>query len=93
MNNFMKQFLPPCFAALLLMSPSYGQDTQDTQASSRAPQAGTTVLLGIIGSVVGGLLARLFSRPVEGSSFHPAGFILSIVGAILVVLLVRVAGG
>jgi uncharacterized membrane protein YeaQ/YmgE (transglycosylase-associated protein family) len=53
---------------------------------------GTTVL-GIIGSVVGGYIARLFSRPAEGSSFHPAGFIMSIVGAIAVVLLVRLAGG
>ena len=52
-----------------------------------------TTLLGIIGSVVGGLLARLFTRPAEGSSFHPAGFLLSIVGAIVVVLLVRLAGG
>ena len=52
-----------------------------------------TTLLGILGSVVGGLLARLFSRPAEGSSFHPAGFFLSIVGAIVVVLLVRLAGG
>jgi uncharacterized membrane protein YeaQ/YmgE (transglycosylase-associated protein family) len=52
-----------------------------------------TTLLGIIGSVVGGLLARLFSRPPEGTSFHPAGFLLSIVGAIVVVLLVRLAGG
>ena len=48
-----------------------------------------TTLLGIVGSVVGGLLARLFSRPPEGTSFHPAGFLLSIV----VVLLARLAGG
>ncbi len=33
-----------------------------------------TTLLGIIGSVVGGLLARLFSPPAEGSSFHPRDF-------------------
>jgi uncharacterized membrane protein YeaQ/YmgE (transglycosylase-associated protein family) len=52
-----------------------------------------TTLLGLLGSVVGGLLARLFSRPAEGSNFHPAGFFLSIVGAIVVVLLVRLAGG
>ena len=51
-----------------------------------------TTLLGIIGSVVGGLLARLFTRPAEGSRFHPAGFFLSLVGAIVVVLLVRLAG-
>lgn len=48
-----------------------------------------TTLLGIVGSVVGGLIARLFSRPPEGSSFHPAGFVMSIVGAIVVVFLVR----
>ena len=52
-----------------------------------------TTLLGIIGSVVGGLLARLFSRPPEGSRFHPAGFVMSIIGAIVVVFLVRLVGG
>ena len=52
-----------------------------------------TTILGIIGSVVGGFIARLFSKPPEGSSFHPAGFIMSIVGAIVVVFLVRLVGG
>ena len=52
-----------------------------------------TTLLGIIGSVVGGLLARLFSRPAEGSTFHPAGFFMSIIGAIVVVFLLRLVGG
>jgi uncharacterized membrane protein YeaQ/YmgE (transglycosylase-associated protein family) len=42
-----------------------------------------TALLGVGGSIVGGLIARLFSKPAPGSSFHPAGFIMSIVGAIL----------
>ena len=41
---------------------------------------GTTVL-GILGSVIGGLIARLFSRPAEGSRLHPAGFLMSIIGA------------
>ncbi|MBV9390752.1 MAG: GlsB/YeaQ/YmgE family stress response membrane protein [Verrucomicrobia bacterium] len=53
---------------------------------------GTTVL-GILGSIVGGLIARLFSRPAEGSSFHPAGFIMSIIGAIVLIFIVRLAGG
>jgi uncharacterized membrane protein YeaQ/YmgE (transglycosylase-associated protein family) len=48
-----------------------------------------TTLLGIAGSVIGGLIARLFSRPPEGSKFHPAGFIMSIIGAIVLVFLVR----
>ena len=42
-----------------------------------------TTLLGIGGSIVGGLIARLFSKPAPGSAFHPAGFIMSILGAIL----------
>ena len=42
-----------------------------------------TTLLGIGGSIVGGLIARLFSRPAPGSAFHPAVFILSIIGAII----------
>jgi uncharacterized membrane protein YeaQ/YmgE (transglycosylase-associated protein family) len=43
----------------------------------------TTTLLGIAGSIVGGLIARIFSKPAPGSAFHPAGFILSIIGALL----------
>jgi uncharacterized membrane protein YeaQ/YmgE (transglycosylase-associated protein family) len=42
-----------------------------------------TTLLGIGGSIVGGLVARLFSKPEPGSSFHPAGFIMSILGALI----------
>jgi uncharacterized membrane protein YeaQ/YmgE (transglycosylase-associated protein family) len=52
-----------------------------------------TTILGIVGSLAGGLLARLFSRPPEGSRFHPAGFIMSIIGAIVVVFLIRLVGG
>jgi uncharacterized membrane protein YeaQ/YmgE (transglycosylase-associated protein family) len=52
-----------------------------------------TTILGIVGSLAGGLLARLFSRPPEGSRFHPAGFIMSIIGAIVVIFLIRLAGG
>lgn len=52
---------------------------------------GTTVL-GILGSVIGGLIARLFSRPPEGSRFHPAGFLMSIIGAIILVFLSRFIG-
>jgi uncharacterized membrane protein YeaQ/YmgE (transglycosylase-associated protein family) len=46
-----------------------------------------TIIIGLIGSIVGGLIARLFSKPAEGSSFHPAGFILSIIGAIVILWL------
>ena len=46
-----------------------------------------TAVLGIVGSLVGGLLARLFSKPREGAVFHPAGFLLSIVGAIVLLVI------
>jgi uncharacterized membrane protein YeaQ/YmgE (transglycosylase-associated protein family) len=44
-----------------------------------------TIVLGIVGSVVGGLIGSLFSRGKTG--FQPAGLIMSIIGAILVLWL------
>jgi len=43
-----------------------------------------TSLVGIVGSVVGGLIGRLISKPKEGQPFHPAGLIMSVVGALVV---------
>jgi uncharacterized membrane protein YeaQ/YmgE (transglycosylase-associated protein family) len=48
-----------------------------------------TTILGIVGSLVGGFIGGLVSKPQEGSKFHAAGFLLSIVGAIVVLLLWR----
>ncbi|MCE0523130.1 MAG: GlsB/YeaQ/YmgE family stress response membrane protein [Methylacidiphilales bacterium] len=47
-----------------------------------------TSLVGIGGSVVGGLIARIFSKPKDGSFFHPAGFILSIIGAVILLFVI-----
>lgn len=41
-----------------------------------------TTGLGVGGSIVGGLLGRLFSQPRDGAMFHPAGFFMSLVGAV-----------
>ncbi len=46
-----------------------------------------TIVLGIVGSVAGGFIAGLVSKPREGSRFHPAGFLMSIVGAVVVLFL------
>jgi len=46
-----------------------------------------TTLLGIVGGVLGGLIGRLFSKPEPGSAFHPAGFIMSVIGAVIVLFL------
>jgi uncharacterized membrane protein YeaQ/YmgE (transglycosylase-associated protein family) len=45
-----------------------------------------TIVLGIIGSIIGGFVSHIFAAPV-GRRFHPAGFILSTLGAILVLYL------
>ena len=52
-----------------------------------------TTVLGIAGSIVGGLIGRLFSKPEPGSSFHPAGFIMSVICAILLLWLWGKYGG
>jgi uncharacterized membrane protein YeaQ/YmgE (transglycosylase-associated protein family) len=46
-----------------------------------------TTLLGIGGSILGGLLGRLFSKPAPGTPFHPAGIIMSILGALILLFL------
>ena len=48
-----------------------------------------TAVLGIAGSFVGGFLGSLISRPQQGSMFHPTGFFMSIVGAVVLLLLWR----
>ena len=48
-----------------------------------------SVLLGICGSLLGGYLPRLFDRDRQLRPFEPAGFIGSIIGAVLIIFLVR----
>jgi uncharacterized membrane protein YeaQ/YmgE (transglycosylase-associated protein family) len=48
-----------------------------------------TTGLGIVGSFVGGFLIRLFSKPADGAMFHPAGILMSIIGAIIVLYVGR----
>lgn len=45
-----------------------------------------TVVLGIVGSIVGGVIGRAIWRSPDGR-FHPAGFFLSIIGALIVLWL------
>ena len=42
-----------------------------------------TAALGIVGSFVGGLLGMVISRPAPGAKFHPAGFFLSVITAMI----------
>jgi uncharacterized membrane protein YeaQ/YmgE (transglycosylase-associated protein family) len=45
-----------------------------------------TGILGIVGSFVGGFLVRLFSKdvPADTGKIQPAGILMSVVGAVLV---------
>ena len=42
-----------------------------------------TAIVGIVGSLVGGVIGGMIWRSADGK-FHPAGWILSIVGALIV---------
>jgi uncharacterized membrane protein YeaQ/YmgE (transglycosylase-associated protein family) len=48
-----------------------------------------TTLLGIGGSLVGGFVGALINRPTDGSMFHPAGLIMSVVGALVLIWVIQ----
>jgi uncharacterized membrane protein YeaQ/YmgE (transglycosylase-associated protein family) len=54
----------------------------------------TTILIGIVGSFVGGFLGYLFfHKDAQNGLFQPSGLIGSVIGAIIVLLLwIRVGG-
>jgi uncharacterized membrane protein YeaQ/YmgE (transglycosylase-associated protein family) len=55
---------------------------------------GGTIVLGIVGSFVGGLLGYLlFGQDIEDGAVQTSGLIGSVIGAVLVLLLVRRFGG
>ncbi|HEX5386498.1 MAG TPA: GlsB/YeaQ/YmgE family stress response membrane protein [Gemmatimonadales bacterium] len=50
-----------------------------------------TIVVGIVGSLIGGFIGRLMSKPAPGARFHPAGFFMSIVGAVVLLIILRFA--
>ncbi|MBV8500560.1 MAG: GlsB/YeaQ/YmgE family stress response membrane protein [Paucibacter sp.] len=46
-----------------------------------------TGVLGIAGSFVGGFITQLFNKPADGALVHPAGLIMSIIGAMILLYL------
>ena len=44
-----------------------------------------SALLGVGGSFVGGLIGRVLSPVAADQPFHPAGFVMSIIGAMLLI--------
>jgi len=51
-----------------------------------------TGLVGIAGSFVGGFIARIFSKPADGALVHPAGLVLSVIGALILLYAMQRAG-
>ena len=51
-----------------------------------------TGVIGIVGSFIGGFIARLFSKPADGALVHPAGIILSVIGALILLFVMQKAG-
>jgi uncharacterized membrane protein YeaQ/YmgE (transglycosylase-associated protein family) len=45
-----------------------------------------TIILGVVGSLLGGALTHMFLRP-KNERYHPAGLIFSTLGAILVLFI------
>jgi uncharacterized membrane protein YeaQ/YmgE (transglycosylase-associated protein family) len=52
-----------------------------------------TIALGIVGSLVGGLVVGLLFRPGDGDAFAPVGWLGSIGGAVIALLVYRAMGG
>lgn len=51
---------------------------------------GGTVLLGVVGSFVGGFLGYvLFGKDASHGAFQPSGFVGSLIGAVIVLLIYR----
>lgn len=51
-----------------------------------------TGIVGIVGSFIGGFIARLFSKPADGAIVHPAGLVLSVIGALILLYVMQRAG-
>jgi len=48
-----------------------------------------TSIIGIGGSVIGGFIGALIKKPADGAMFHPAGFVMSIIGAVVLLYAMR----
>jgi uncharacterized membrane protein YeaQ/YmgE (transglycosylase-associated protein family) len=48
-----------------------------------------TTVVGLLGSLVGGYIGHWMHKPAPGTKFHRTGFLMSIVGAIVLLLVLR----
>jgi len=48
-----------------------------------------TTGVGILGSLIGGVVGGMIKKPEPGAKVHPAGLALSVVGAVVLLLVLR----
>jgi uncharacterized membrane protein YeaQ/YmgE (transglycosylase-associated protein family) len=48
-----------------------------------------TTIVGVVGSFVGSIISGIFSKPQPGQAFNPAGLVMSIIGAVVVLIIWR----
>jgi uncharacterized membrane protein YeaQ/YmgE (transglycosylase-associated protein family) len=51
-----------------------------------------TAIVGVVGSIIGGLIGGMISKPADGAVFHPAGFFMSIIGAVILLFVLKLTG-
>lgn len=49
-----------------------------------------TTAVGILGGIIGGFIGGHFSKTDRDARFRPAGFLMSIIGAIVLLIILRV---
>ena len=50
------------------------------------------MLAGVFENFTGGFIARLFSKPADGAIVHPAGLVLSVIGAMILLFVAKKIG-
>jgi uncharacterized membrane protein YeaQ/YmgE (transglycosylase-associated protein family) len=48
-----------------------------------------SIILGIAGSFLAGTVGGLIHKPADGKAVHPAGFVYSIIGALVIIFVAR----
>ena len=48
-----------------------------------------TALVGVAGSFIGGFISSLIWKPIWQRALHPAGFVMSVVGALILLFIMR----
>jgi len=83
MLNFLWYIIVGFFAGLLARAVLPGADHMGFIA---------TTVVGIVGGLIGGFLGGKFSKGEVNPTFHRAGFLWSVLGAIILLLLLRFLG-